>query len=135
MIAFDMIRRGLPVAPVLVVLGALLDGTAGALSAAFAIALVLVNLAWTAVALAWAARTSLTMLAIVSFGGYILRLVLLTAAVLLTNSAWWFSGWPFGLALIVTHLGLLIWETRYVSTSLAYPGLKPTKGLLGRKPA
>ena len=28
-------------------------------------------------------------------------------------------------AIIVTHLGLLIWELRYVSISLAYPGLKP----------
>jgi hypothetical protein len=25
----------------------------------------------------------------------------------------------------VTHLGLLFWETRSVSLSLAYPGLKP----------
>jgi len=31
------------------------------------------------------------------------------------------------LTLIVTHLGLLFWELRYVSGSLAYPGLKPTK--------
>ena len=28
--------------------------------------------------------------------------------------------------MIVTHLGLLFWETRYVSASLAFPGLKPT---------
>jgi len=26
---------------------------------------------------------------------------------------------------LITHIGLLIWETRYVSMSLAYPGLKP----------
>jgi len=31
--------------------------------------------------------------------------------------------------LLVTYLGLLFWETRYVSASLAFPGLKPrTKG-------
>ena len=30
-----------------------------------------------------------------------------------------------GLTLIVTHLGLLLWELRYVSASLAFPGLKP----------
>ena len=28
-------------------------------------------------------------------------------------------------ALFVTQIGLLFWETRYVSASLAYPGLKP----------
>jgi hypothetical protein len=26
----------------------------------------------------------------------------------------------------VASLGLLFWETRYVSASLAFPGLKPT---------
>jgi len=31
-----------------------------------------------------------------------------------------------GITLIVTHLGLLFWETRYVSASLAFPTLKPT---------
>ena len=28
--------------------------------------------------------------------------------------------------MLVTHLGLLFWELRYVSASLAFPGLKPT---------
>ena len=32
------------------------------------------------------------------------------------------------LTIAVTHLGLLIWETRYVSLSLAAPGLKPGVG-------
>ena len=30
-------------------------------------------------------------------------------------------------SIIVTHLGLLLWETKYVSASLAFPGLKPSK--------
>ena len=29
------------------------------------------------------------------------------------------------LVLIFLHLGLLIWEMRYVSATLSYPGLKP----------
>ena len=28
-------------------------------------------------------------------------------------------------SLFVTQIGLLFWETRYVSATLAYPGLKP----------
>jgi hypothetical protein len=32
---------------------------------------------------------------------------------------------PLGLTIILAHLGLLFWELRYVSLSLAYPGLKP----------
>ena len=31
-----------------------------------------------------------------------------------------------GITVLVTHLGLLFWELRYVSASLAFPGLKPT---------
>ncbi len=37
----------------------------------------------------------------------------------------WVSWIPLAFTLVITHLGLLIWETRYVSASLAYPGLKP----------
>ena len=43
------------------------------------------------------------------------------------KDAGWVNLWPLGLSLIITHLGLLIWETRYVSASLAFPGLKPSK--------
>jgi hypothetical protein len=31
-----------------------------------------------------------------------------------------------GVCVLVTHLGLLFWELRYVSMSLAFPGLRPT---------
>ena len=42
----------------------------------------------------------------------------------------WAGPVPLGLTVVVTHLGLLIWETRYVSASLAFPVLKPRKGAL-----
>jgi hypothetical protein len=32
---------------------------------------------------------------------------------------------PLGLTIIITHLGLLFWELRHISSSLAFPGLKP----------
>ncbi|MEY4224878.1 MAG: hypothetical protein RIS33_1812, partial [Actinomycetota bacterium] len=32
-----------------------------------------------------------------------------------------------GFTIIVTHLGLLVWEMRYVAASLAFPALKPRK--------
>jgi hypothetical protein len=32
------------------------------------------------------------------------------------------------LTIAVTHLALLVWETRYVSLTLAAPGLKPGVG-------
>ena len=33
---------------------------------------------------------------------------------------------PLGITIIATHLGLLLWEMKYVSLSLAYPAHKPT---------
>ena len=48
-------------------------------------------------------------------------------AVLLAKDASWMELWPMGLTLVIAHLGLLWWETRYVSASLAYPGLKPAR--------
>ena len=61
--------------------------------------------------------------------GYLIRLAIVSAVVLAVNNMSWVAIWPLGLTIIVTHLGLLIWETRHVSASLAFPGLKPsTKG-------
>ncbi len=60
-------------------------------------------------------------------GGYLLRLGLVTVAVLAIIHQSWVAVVPLALTLMFTHLGLLIWETRYVSATLAYPGLKPRK--------
>ena len=127
-VAADMIRRSLPALPLLVVGAALIWGLAGALSASYAIALVLVNFTVSAVALAWAAPRSLVALMAVALFGFLIRLGLLATAVLLVKDAWWVELVPLGFTLIVTHLGLLIWEARHVSASLAFPGLKPAKG-------
>jgi hypothetical protein len=61
----------------------------------------------------------------VALFGYLIRLGLIFLAVFLVRDASWISLIALGLTIIVTHLGLLIWELRYVSASLAYPGLKP----------
>ena len=37
----------------------------------------------------------------------------------------WVEELPLGLALVAGHLGLLLWEARSVSASLAFPALKP----------
>ena len=57
--------------------------------------------------------------------GYLFRLGLIFVAVFVVKDADWISLPAVGAAIIVTHLGLLVWELRYVSISLAYPGLKP----------
>jgi hypothetical protein len=124
-VAADIVRRALPVAPVLVILSAIGWGVHGAVSAGYAIVLVLLNFTLSAALLAWAARTSLALLMGVALFGYLARLALITAAVLAISGQSWFSPIPLCATLVLTHLGLLIWETRYVSATLAYPALKP----------
>jgi hypothetical protein len=126
-LAFDMAKRALPVAPVLVAVAAAIWGWAGATSAAFAIGLVLVNFAVAAISLSWAGRRSIALLMAVSMFGYIFRLGVITVAVLLVKDMTWVKLVPLGLTLIVTHLGLLFWEAKHVSVSLAFPALTPQK--------
>ena len=126
-IARDLVRRGLPAAPIIIAISALIWGVDGALSSAYGVALVLLNFCIAAALLAWAARISLTMLMIASLGGFVLRMGLVVGAVLLVKDASWISMAALCITILVTHLGLLLWETRYVSASLAYPSLKPQR--------
>jgi hypothetical protein len=129
-LAVDMARRVLPVVPVIVLVAGLAWGVDGGLSAAFAVVLVLANLALSAALLGWAARRSLALLMGAALGGFVFRLLLLAGVVWAVKDQSWVEMVPLGLTLVVTHLGLLVWETRHVSASLAYPGLKPTPSKL-----
>jgi vacuolar-type H+-ATPase subunit I/STV1 len=124
-IAFDMIRRGVVVAPLLVLVAGLIWGGDGAWSALVAIVLVFVNLGLSAVALSWAARVSLTMLMAVALGGFAVRMGLVVVVIALVRHEPWIDLTALAVGVLVTHLGLLFWELRYVSASLAFPGLKP----------
>ena len=125
-VARDLVKRGLMVLPVAVGLAALSWGAAGAASVAFAAGLVLANFLLAAALLSWAARISLGMLMGVSLFGFVLRLALIAGAVLLVKDQPWVEPVPLGVTLVVAHLGLLFWETKFVSASLAFPGLKPS---------
>lgn len=124
-VARDMFRRGLPVVPVGMLIGALFAGFDGAASVGYGMAIVLVNLLLSAAMLGWAARISFAMVASAALGGYVVRLGLVFAAVWLVKDQSWIALIPLGLTIIATHLGLLVWELRYVSASMAFPGLKP----------
>jgi hypothetical protein len=52
-------------------------------------------------------------------------LALIFGAVMLVRNMWWVELVPLGVTLIVAHLVLLFWEMRYISGTLAFPGLKP----------
>lgn len=126
-IAFDMLRRGIPVAPVLVVLGALVWGVDGALSVGFGIGLVLVNLLLAAASMSFAAKYGPTTVMATALGGFAVRMLFIVLALAAVRGQAWVEEIPLGLTIVLTHLGLLIWETRYVSASLAYPALKPRR--------
>ena len=124
-VARDMAKRALPLAVLPVAASAVVWGTAGAASAAFAVALIVVNFLVSAWMLTVTARISYALLMGAALGGYVLRLGLVIAAVVAVRDAAWVELMPLGLTLILSHLGLLAWELRYVSASLAFPGLKP----------
>lgn len=124
-IATDISKRALIAAPVIVVAAGLIWGVDGALSALFALGLVVVNFLLSAALLTWSGRISPPMMMVGALGGFMARLALITVAVLLIKDLGWVELVPLGLTLIVTHLGLLIWETRHISASLAYPVLTP----------
>ncbi|MBL6926598.1 MAG: ATP synthase subunit I [Acidimicrobiia bacterium] len=125
-IARDLARRAVWVAPVFVVVGAIGWGATGAASSAIALALVVANFLIGAAIITRAVSISLNALYGAVLFGYLIRLgALAVIAVVLKGSGDWFAAVPFAITLLVTHLGLLTWETRHVSASLAFPGLMP----------
>lgn len=123
----DMVKRGLVVAPVIIAICALIWGADGAWSSAYAIGLVLVNFSLSAWLIATTARISLGLMMGATLFGYLVRLGLIMLAVVLVKDAGWISLPALGATIIVTHLGLLLWELKYVAITLAHPGLKPTR--------
>jgi hypothetical protein len=126
-VSLDMVKRGLIVAPAIIAICALIWGSAGAWSAAFAIGVVLVNFALSAALISYTAKISLGLMMGATLFGYLIRLGLIMVAVLLVKDASWISLPALGATIIVTHLGLLVWELKYVAISLAHSGLKPAR--------
>ncbi len=125
LIVADLVKRGLKIAPIWILLAGLIWGFDGAASAAYGLALVLANFVMAAAFLTWAGRISPAVLMAAALGGFIFRLIILTIAVVAVRNLSMFLPVPLGITIIVSHLGLLTWETRYVSLSLAHPGLVP----------
>jgi hypothetical protein len=126
-VSADMVKRGLYVAPVLIAISGVIWGADGAWSAAFAIGLVLLNFLLSAALISYTAKISLGLMMGATLFGYLIRLGLIMLAVLLVKDAGWISLPALGATIIVTHLGLLLWELKYVAITLAHPGLKPAR--------
>jgi hypothetical protein len=127
MVSNDLVRRGLIASPVLIAVCAIIWGGDGAWSCAYAIGIVLANFALAAGSIALSARISLGLMMATVLFGYLVRLGLMFLAVYLVKDAGWISLPALGATIIVTHLGLLIWELKYVALTLSSPGLKTAR--------
>lgn len=124
-VAVDLARRSVWVVPVAVLASAAFWGLDGVWSTLYAIGIVVLNFLLAAWLLKVGGRIGVAVMGAVAMFGFLLRLGLIMVAVLAVRDAAWVELVPLGLTLIITHLGLLFWELRHVSNSLAFPGLKP----------
>ena len=124
-VARDMARKSVVVAVVLIGISAVVWGIDGALSSGYSVVLVVVNFLAAAALINVGAKHGGGALMAAVLGGFAVRLGVLTVAIVLVKDAAWVERAPLFTTLLVTHLGLLLWEMRSVSLTLAYPGLKP----------
>ena len=121
----DLVKHGLIVAPVMLGVCAIFWGANGAWSSAYGLTIVLGNFALAAFLVSFTARISYAMMMGAPLFGYIVRLGIISAAVYFVRNATWVELIPLCMTIVIAHVGLLFWELRYVSLSLAFPGLKP----------
>lgn len=115
----ELIRRVSPLAPpaaaAALAAGWLVGGAPAGWSAAIAIGIVYLNVVANALSLAWAAGISPTLVAVVGIGGYAVRLIVYTVALVLLNGLPWFSPVAFVLALVPAVVALLVLEAKTFS--------------------
>ena len=124
-IARDLVKHALYVAPIAIVAVGLWRGVDAGAAVALALALVIGNFLASAAILGVAARRSPELLMGVALMSFLVRFLLLTGIGIVVKELDVLD-WPvFCITLLVSYLGLLFWEMRSISLSLASPGLKP----------
>lgn len=121
----DMAKRALPLGAVLVAACAIVWRGDGAATAAFAVAVVVLNMVASAAIMAWTGRISVNVLMAGVLGGFIVRMAVVAGSILAVKDQPWVILPLLAFTVLGAQLGLLAWESRFVSGSLAYPGLKP----------
>ncbi len=124
-VALDMAKRSLWLLPVAIIVSAAGWGLDGVISTLYALAIVVVNFLAAGWLLKVGGQISAAAMGAAAMFGFLARLGLIFVAVLAVRDAGWLELVPFGVTLITTHLVLLFWELRHISSSLAFPGLKP----------
>lgn len=124
-VAWDLVRRVLLVSPLVLLVAGIVSGVDGLLSAVIGLVLVALNFLASARLITWAARVSPGVVMGAVLGGYIVRLGVLFGIAFALDTISWIDIGVLLLTVAVVHLALLTWETRHVSLTLGYPGLKP----------
>jgi len=124
-VAWDLARHALPVALILIAVSALGWQVDGVLTSTFAVGVVVLNFLAAAALMAWAARISLAMLMAAVLIGFAVRMGIILFALFAVRDESWVIMPLLGFTLLTAHLGLLFWEMRHLSLTLAFPGLKP----------
>jgi ATP synthase protein I len=104
-----------PAALLAYVVGALFGGADAGWSAVIAVVLVYLNFVANALSISWVASVSPTLVSIVALGGYVVRLIVYTIALVLLNQLSWFSPVAFALTLVPTVVALLVYEAKALS--------------------
>lgn len=124
-IARDIARHAVYVAPIAMLGVGLWRGVDAAAAVALAFAIVIGNFLLSAAILGWTARRSPELLLGVALMSFLVRLIVITLLGVGIKELD-VVDWPvFCITLVVSYLGLLFWELRSISLSLASPGLKP----------
>ena len=124
-IAHDIARHALIVAPIAIIGVGIWRGVPAGAAVALALALVVGNFIAAAWVLGWVARTAPDLLMGAAMMSFLIRLVLISVIGFGIKEAD-LVDWPvFCVTLVASYLGLLFWEMRSISLSMASPGLKP----------
>ncbi len=130
-IARDLAKHALYAAPIAILAVGIWRGVDAGAAVALALALVIGNFLLSAAILGTCARRNPELLMGVALMSFLVRLALLTGIGIGIKELD-IVDWPvFCVTLVVSYLGLLFWEMRSISVSLASPGLKPSPNRTG----
>jgi hypothetical protein len=109
--AIFLVVLGLPV----IAIAGLLEGAAGAASAAIGATVVIGMFMMAGATMSWAARISPAALMGAVLGGYLVRLFIYAALIILLRPVEWINGPALAISTAVLLVAVLIWEVRIVS--------------------
>jgi hypothetical protein len=103
-------KRGIFVAPVLALIFGLLQGWQGAVASLVGVAIVLANFVLGGYLMSKAARVSMNMYHAAALFGFLIRLGLITASMLIIANVTNLDRMAMGISVVVSYLVLLSWE-------------------------